>query len=192
MLRYAFAAAVLSFSAPSLATTIVTNDPAAFAGDTLHYFNWGDEGSGAAALPVPFTYGGLTFVNGGTAYNDAYGMPYLGGVTTITTRATEVGLYLASYYGPETISYSVNGFTGTLNVDHNPNSAFIGFLGLTGITTITISNLTTDNIPETDLTHFYSSIPSGVPEPSVWITMLLGFGVIGAIARRRAREPRVA
>ena len=31
----------------------------------------------------------------------------------------------------------------------------------------------------------------GVPEPTVWLEMLAGFGVIGALSRRRARQPAI-
>jgi hypothetical protein len=34
-------------------------------------------------------------------------------------------------------------------------------------------------------TFTYNYTPSGVPEPSTWLSMILGFGLVGAGLRRR-------
>jgi hypothetical protein len=36
------------------------------------------------------------------------------------------------------------------------------------------------------------STPAGVPEPTSWALMILGFGGVGAVVRRRRAEPRIA
>jgi hypothetical protein len=35
-----------------------------------------------------------------------------------------------------------------------------------------------------------TEVTSGVPEPSTWAMMMLGFAGLGYVAYRRAREPR--
>lgn len=39
--------------------------------------------------------------------------------------------------------------------------------------------------PNHDLTAFQFTVQNGVPEPAAWMTLLFGFGLVGAIIRRR-------
>ena len=42
------------------------------------------------------------------------------------------------------------------------------------------------------VTGFNQSMTSGVPEPSTWAMMAIGFGLIGLAGMRKARSPRLA
>lgn len=60
---------------------------------------------------------------------------------------------------------------------------YFGFTGA-GITSVNISLDRSDWVFIDNLT--YSSVAGAVPEPATWAMMVMGFGLVGAAARRRA------
>ena len=77
-----------------------------------------------------------------------------------------------------------DGSTLTRTVNGNGGAEFFGFTGA-GVSSMTISSTTDFAIGD------FFVVPGGVPEPSTWAMMLLGFGGIG-FAMRRTRKPTLA
>lgn len=138
-------------------------------------------------LGTSYSVGSTTFASADVVgYNDAYGVPYLGsyGDLTVTTDASAIGFNFGSYGDAQTITYIVDGVTGTLDLPGNHSgTAFLGFSGLSGLTTLSFSN---NN--ELDTTSFVTAMSGAVPEPATWAMMLLGFAAIGVAMRRKPSQ----
>jgi hypothetical protein len=79
------------------------------------------------------------------------------------------------------ISYSVN-LAGVLG----SNNAFVGFTSGTGAAGAN------HDIVNWEFRDTFSPITGGVPEPTTWALMILGFGSVGAMLRRRRGMPALA
>jgi hypothetical protein len=79
------------------------------------------------------------------------------------------------------LSYNVNlaGVLGTPN-------AFVGFTSGTG------AAAANHDIVNWEFRSTYSPITGGVPEPATWAMMIIGFGMVGGLARRRGAVQRLA
>ena len=79
------------------------------------------------------------------------------------------------------LSYNVNlaGVLGTPN-------AFVGFTSGTG------AAAANHDIVNWEFRSTYSPISGGVPEPATWAMMIVGFGMVGGLARRRGAAQRLA
>lgn len=79
------------------------------------------------------------------------------------------------------LSYNVNlaGVLGTPN-------AFVGFTSGTG------AAAANHDIVNWEFRSTYSPITGGVPEPGTWAMMIVGFGLVGGLARRRNAGQRFA
>ncbi len=79
------------------------------------------------------------------------------------------------------LSYNVNlaGVLGTPN-------AFVGFTSGTG------AAAANHDIVNWEFRSTYSPISGGVPEPATWAMMIVGFGMVGGLARRRGAVQRLA
>ena len=80
--------------------------------------------------------------------------------------AQDAFLSTGTVYGLSTADLTALDVLGWGSWTALPNRAMVGDAGLSGI-----------------------SAGMGVPEPMTWMTMLLGFGLIGAVARRSAKAP---
>ena len=164
----------------------------------------------AAGTPATFASGGFTFSgtgvietgsssniyqmpdNDNTAYLAVAGSTGGGGTETIASASTlgKFGLYWGSADLYNTLTFSLNGATvGTFNgsqlgfavnkFGNSNTSGYVSFAGNYDTVTLTTTqpNFEVDNIAV-----------GGVPEPSTWAMMLLGFGGLGALMyRRRAK-----
>jgi len=188
----AIAGAMMVSSVASAAPTLFT-DAAAFAaanpGLTAYGFPnvTGPGGIGLATAAPTYTLDGVSFVTPIGAYvgNDGgYGStPYFdaGYPLTVVTENEVLGLYLGSYSFAQTVSYTYNGETGTLELGPNRAISFLGFSSNGGPLNIAFSN-----VFELDVTGFSTKV-SAVPEPAVWAMFIAGFGLMGAAMRRRPR-----
>ena len=79
------------------------------------------------------------------------------------------------------LSYNVN-LAGVLDT---PN-AFVGFTSGTG------AAAANHDIVNWEFRSTYSPISGGVPEPATWAMMIVGFGMMGGLARRRGAAQRLA
>ncbi len=129
-------------------------------------------------------FGNATYLAGGT------------GTAAISTTTTALGFYIGSLDLKKTLGYSFNGSTGTFSLSSQPDktTAFLGF-----VDTSAISGTFSFGMSEYDVTSFVtgsirpadpapgSPAPSAaaVPEPGTWLMMILGFGLIGTMMRRR-------
>lgn len=136
--------------------------------------------------------------------------PYLsvfGGTSATVSDITGVGYNGLSFYLGSIDTYNavdILSTTGALIASY-AGSAFLG--GTSGDQTLPTTNRlisftreandplfggitfrSTQNSAEVDNVRFLS--PSAVPEPSTWLTMLLGFGFLGAAMRRRKSAAR--
>lgn len=124
-------------------------------------------------------------------------------------------LFLINFLDPSTIDLE-NGLSGLINVifDFSPSELRIEFIhGMSGLGSDQDGNSTVIFVlPDTTGTQmgyalggnqffqappdivgtnaFSIAAPGAVPEPGTWLTMLLGFGLVG-FALRRARRPRL-
>ncbi len=106
----------------------------------------------------------------------------------------------SNVYGPRTLSLygTGGGLIGTYTATQATNSlGFFGLVSTTAIAYITtsvdrgwIQNTAIDNVQ----IGLLDATPGAVPEPSVWMMMMIGFGLVGASLRRRTGRtvPRLA
>lgn len=179
---------VLMPNPASAAPTVYTNQAAfqaAIGGGTTYGFTYTEN----EALPPVVTNGPATFAGALGGYDDVYGVPYLGdyfGPLSVTSTALGIGLFLGSYNGPETVTYSFAGLTGQLAVPRR-STTFIGFTNDTGPLSINFTNS-----GELDTTGFIAGdagSAAAVPEPAAWALMLVGLGAVGAASRYRRTKP---
>lgn len=188
--------AIAAFSLPtSAAATSVYTNAATFTsatGSATYGFSFAspDQVLGTSYSSGPATFSAANLIG----YNDgSYGsnVSYLGAVDTsdlnVSTAASAIGFYFGSWNAPQTISYSVDGLTGTFSVPTKPDAAFLGFAGLSGSSVLTFSNNA-----ELDTISFLAATRTPVPEPGTWAMMLVGFGALGAHLRRRQKRALAA
>jgi hypothetical protein len=195
--RFLIGAAALAASLVSVpaAAQVVSTDQSAFTtanSPTAYNFSFPnpDVVLGSSYTQGPATFGATNLIG----YNDGYygsGISYLaavdGSTLTVNTSASAIGFLFGSWNSEQTITYSVDGVTGTFDVPVKTDTAFLGFSDLSGPTTLTFSNNA-----ELDTIGFLASAVTAVPEPSTWAMMLVGFGLIGFGRRRRQTAMRLA
>jgi hypothetical protein len=87
-------------------------------------------------------------------------------------------------FGPGGIAgFALRGINAALGIDPTNGGAFV-----TGLT-FNVAGLTNISISQTPVTTF---VPGGVPEPTTWAMMIIGFGLVGAAMRRRRQTVRVS
>ncbi len=99
----------------------------------------------------------------------------------------------------EQMEYSLGGVTFDTDVITNPSHDFQGWMTVTQTFTATsgsellnfLSIGTPTGLPPVALLDGVSLTGPGVPEPAIWSMMLIGFGGLGALIRRR-RQAQVA
>jgi hypothetical protein len=181
-----FAAALTAATAATAVPTVYTNEAAfsaAVANEIGYVFHFADGtslGTSYQLGPVAFGVNEALF-----GFADAYGTSYLGGFGDLRIDATTVavGLHFGSYNGDQTVTYTVGGITGTFVAPAPDSTTFIGFVDVTPV------SVTFTNVRELDTISFTTGdqIPAvvAVPEPASWALLVAGFGVVGAMARRR-------
>ncbi|WP_375393237.1 PEPxxWA-CTERM sorting domain-containing protein [uncultured Sphingomonas sp.] len=182
----ALATTILAAAPAHAATTAYTSEAAfraAITGATDYAFPF----DGMTPVTPSYTLGPVTFMGPVRGYNDGAfgaGVPYLYSQATlrISSTASAVGFFLGSYYGARTIGYGFGEATGSFAVPGRPDSAFIGFVNTTGTVAGTF---TTDD--ELDTIRFVTGNAGAVPEPASWALMILGFGAVGGVMRRRGK-----
>lgn len=184
---------------------------AATTGDTMYSFaglapsdSFTDFPMGVTVGTTTFTSAGDLFAIGPAAGFGTYGVPYLSGqvngasgmanLSLTNLSVTAFGFDYGSYYTDnpgDILDITVNGLNSYEVVLPTTASttSFIGFTSTASINSITISNTSDPTRSAVDLTDFTtgSAAVSGVPEPSTWAMMLLGFGALGVLAYRKAR-----
>jgi hypothetical protein len=197
----AVASLLLVISIPAHAQLVTYDDPADFdtasSGNTSYSFPVPAGGSSQSVTP-PYTLGPLSFSSTNSIYalylNDDgnYGtnQTYLETASfssinsTISLNgATALALDFGTYYGADTVTVDVNGvFATTLTTTAaHPTSQFFGVTDTTPITSLSFT--ITGN--EFDVLNF--QVGSAVPEPSTWMLMFGGVGILGAVRSFRGR-----
>jgi hypothetical protein len=134
-------------------------------------------------------------------YTDEGAGPNSSVILTVTGNEDFVGTLAAPAYAlgfdvflndwPATLSF-FNGDTllATLTFDTPPelgnNIAFAGITSAQGVTSFHWT-ATNGQYLDTAIDNIFVGSPTGVPEPSTWAMMLLGFGAIGVAMRRKRR-----
>jgi hypothetical protein len=177
-----------AFTAAAGALTTITFDGIAPAGGFVSY------GGG------PLTLSGVTFTSNATMFvidSGYYGSAYPNGgylnadyagtdvITAVLPGSTAVGFDVGGLFGGQTFTIDTSdggSFTYT-----TPNSitgtASLGFFGVTSATPITSVSIAYTDGSYGAIDNF--SYGGAVPEPTSWVLMVLGFGGVGAIGRRR-------
>lgn len=111
-----------------------------------------------------------------------------------STDQSEFGFILAGGHGGNAY---VSFFRGdgslieALTLGSLPLVSRFGFTRTGGVHDIRGVTIWNDDPTGFGLTGFRHDVASAVPEPGTWATMLLGFGLVGTIMRRRRRAKRV-
>jgi PEP-CTERM motif len=114
---------------------------------------------------------------------------YVSGLLTVTDLGYLTGLSLFSFNAQSPIDSGSLDFAGQVGLGANlcvGGAAAFGSCGGTGSRGAYANSFFTDEAPVVTLV---SSITSGVPEPSTWAMMLLGFAGIGFMAYLRKSKP---
>lgn len=185
----ALATTILAAAPAHAVTTVYTSEAAfraAITGATDYAFPFAE----TTAQVQSYTLGPVTFAGPLQGYNDdafGAGVPYLTyldafGQLSISSTASAVGFFLGSYFSPQTINYAFGEATGSFAVPGRPDSAFIGFVNTTG----TVAGAFRSN-SELSVIRFVTGNAGAVPEPASWAMMILGFGAVGGVMRRRGK-----
>ena len=165
-----FALAVAAVAALGIA------QPAAAAVVTSDYtFVTGDAGSGTFSLDIDFAANSIvlsafSYTLGSTTFTTAdVTLQQTGGANFIIGGNTNGAAIVSSLGGAD--DFVFNGSTGPVF----PPSSFTYYVAADIFPERTTSNILA----------FAQTPTQGVPEPSAWAMMLLGFGGIGAVMRRR-------
>ena len=197
------ALAALFAWAPANAAVTVYTDQAAFAAAAGNLrllelrFDTGD--TDAVPLHSPYRVDAFTFTSDSlTGYNDAHidypgsdpnNISYLGfDDARITGPRAALGFYIASYTicCDLAVGYASRDVSGTITLPDFNQAAFFGIIDTSGSIDLQLSGGNfTIAIPA-------MYVPVGVPEPAAWAMMILGFGAIGGMVRRRASPARFA
>lgn len=114
-------------------------------------------------------------------------------IGTLTNPALALGFDILLNDSPGTVSF-FNGTTllAVLTFETPPlpgnNRAFAGIFSTDGVTSFRWTATNGDRFPfgDTGIDNIYAGpITHGVPEPSTWAMMLMGFGAMGLAMRRR-------
>jgi hypothetical protein len=186
---------VSALSAVAIATAAhagptVTTDAAAFAAANPGIINYGFPASGGILVSAPaiYTLNGVSFITPSGAYvgndNGYGGTPYFdsGYPLVVATANGVLGLYLGSFSFAQTVSYTVNGQVGTVELGANQALSFLGFNSNGGPLNIQFGNAF-----ELDVVKFQTNV-SAIPEPAAWAMMLISFAGIGAGMRHRRQR----
>jgi hypothetical protein len=167
--------------------------------------------SGNSGLTVHTTYGetGVLFnANSGTTSYDLTAAGNTGfnavfqNLTTLAGKKYNVSFWLGNASGnnnyllPSSVALQIDGGLGELFTNGNVTANRINWQRFT--TNFTATGTSTDfrfvnATPGTDNFAGLDDISvSAVPEPSTWLTMILGFGTIGAALRRRRQTAALA
>lgn len=153
--------------------SVFTSNPGGF-GDSVEFTPQGRSyfGSGSSGLQFvfdPVVLGALP-THAGIVWTDGSG--------TISFEAFDQnGLSLGIVTG----NHADNSFLGTTGEDR-----FYGVFNAAGISRIHLRN-TSGGIEADHLQYGLLAAPGGVPEPSAWALLILGFGTVGAGMRTRRR-----
>jgi PEP-CTERM motif len=191
------AIAALSLSSAAHGATTVVNFDAVPTGDFVNgFYSGGTSSSGATGPNLGVTFARLRTLTGAGETSRPNFLVNFGEQGQIDTNFSFTGLsFNAGFFLPGTVSvFSGPGGTGTLlgslsGVLGN-TTAFtrqvVAFNGLGRSVTIVgaSSSLGFDD--------FTFTLAGGVPEPSTWIMMGVGFGLIGGAMRRRKRKTAFA
>ena len=201
--RGVIAAAVAALTcAPAMADVYTFTDPGAFAAATGHIelFKFNIRTGDIDGIPVssPYTYGPVTFEAASLyGFTDGF-ISYPGMITSgpsyldtskelrVASSTSAIGLFLGSYYFvPDTVRFDSRGVTGSIRVSETYwGAGFLGIIDTSGSVDVTLYK----DLVDLAVGSFY--LP--VPEPAAWAMMLLGFGAIGAGARRARRQRQLA
>ena len=184
------AAAVLAAPLAASAAVTVYDDPSTFLGSTTGVVGYAfPQAAGLQNVTPSYSLGGVTFTSSNLYEgNDLgyLGLAYLDSNTTeldVSTSSTALGFYLAAYAGAETVDYTVNGVSGSLDLAGNRQQTFLAFSSDSGPLSIVF------NTPrELDVTTFATASVdqmSAAPEPATWALMMAGVGLAGMALRRR-------
>ncbi len=168
---------------------------------------WSVLGNDVIVINQNYNEGGLGFnANSGANSIDLTGAGNTGPADGISqTIATTLGTYklsffvgnasptggnAGSYTQPSTVNLSINGgsIQSFTNADNTPNAInwkkfTVSFFTETPTTLVFTNGTVGDNMLGLD---DVSVVSGGVPEPSVWGMLILGFGLVGFAARRRS------
>lgn len=200
-LAAATAIAALSVGMSANAAVITIANQAAFtaAGPASQNTNWDSYGAGFSTPGSPFTVGDLTFVEGGqnliggtgTGYNLARNLftdNYVRG-TTIQIAGTHnlFAFNLGNFFGTGAANVSVTTNLGSYSfaptVGTATNLAALTFLGLKASGGEYFTSVSYSGGNATGATDV--QLGGAVPEPASWALMISGFGMAGAMLRRR-------
>ena len=119
----------------------------------------------------------------------------LPGTYNISFSGPVLGLTLASFYGPQTVSYLVNGISGSLALGANGANSFIGFDTGSDLVPVTVaftfsqqSSLDVLNFETGNSTYVAPAQAPAVPEPASWAMMIVGMGAVGFAMRSAKRR----
>ena len=121
--------------------------------------------------------------------------PGILGAYDIKSSGSVLGLTLASFYGAQTVSYLVNGVSGSLALGANGANSFIGFDSGSNAVPVNVvfsfsqqSSLDVLSFQTGALTNVTPTPAPAVPEPASWAMMILGMGAIGFAMRNAKRR----
>ena len=112
-------------------------------------------------------------------------------IATLANPSNALGFDVLLNYWPRTITFfSGSTVVGTISFDPSQDSNHRAFAGIDSTDPITSFHWEATNAEylDTGIDNIYAGPLSGVPEPSTWAMMLLGFGAVG-FRLRRARRP---
>ncbi|WP_114228818.1 MULTISPECIES: PEPxxWA-CTERM sorting domain-containing protein [Sphingomonas] len=176
------AAAFLALAAAPASAAVVVTPIGVNYGTTPYTFSIGEStftfsGTGDIFGPTAISTGGTGMVN------TIFGSP----TTNFVDRGTVT-------FGPDS---QYGSFSTASPIRFSNGNNFIGLSATLNGATIYGYAYTTNSVlnsigfqttPGTAITAT-TAIPSAVPEPATWLTMLIGFGAIGASIRLRRRRP---
>jgi PEP-CTERM motif len=209
------ALAAATLLSPAYATTYVS-DPAftGAAGGGLTFE--GFESAPTASTPTSVTFGPVTASCTASAFCPGFFGTRTGfaseGVTTIffATPSSMVFTFNSTitHFGVDVIGAGTAGATDIVLSYDGPNGSttvlypalvggsfdvnFAGLIDLAGFTTVTFSGTNNGDGIDFDRLRFKSAAAPAVPEPATWAMLVAGFGVAGALMRRRTRLLRTA
>lgn len=195
---------LIASAAPAAAQSIIGNgDPAsaaAFAGgSTQLHFN--DVGTYATYSSSGVTFSGPVHIS--SAYANHYNTSgtsldnYFGDTTSmVITFDYGVGAFAFNFGASDSV-WTLSAYSGATLLDTlliNPtygsnNGAYFGLSG-SNITSATLATGNYDYVFVDNFTFTTREVQSAVPEPATWAFMLLGFGAVGGVMRRRRKLPR--
>lgn len=148
---------------------------------------------GSLTLNTPFgvPFGGINNVNSGNVYgfalpDETNWLGFANGTATFSfsNPINAFGLYTTGVQTVFTSSLTFSFGSEVLNLPINVNggASYFGFTDTTPFSSLTISNISNDAWGISDVS--FNVFASGVPEPSTWAMMLIGFFSAGFMIRR--------